>query len=126
MGQGSGSAQGAQPLTKEQRLEAAKARMKEKKQAARKDRLQDKYGVTTEFGRKAITAGFKKEDGTADTAAYNRHVTEQSARNYTDGAGNHPFRNADGTGNRTAYRQNVSQQRQEDDAVSALLAMSAL
>ena len=157
MEQTSGSAQRAQ--SKKQRLEAAKARLKEKKQASRKDTLQNKYGVATEQERKAIVAGFKNKDGTADSVAYGRnvrerlardymdttgnhpfrkadgtadltaygqHIREQSARKYTDAAGNHPFRKADGTGDISAYNQNVNQQRQEDDAVSALLAMIGL
>jgi hypothetical protein len=117
---------GSAAPTKQQRLEEARQRMKEKKKASRQATLQHRYGVTSEQERKAITAGFKKEDGTANTVAYKQHVSEQWAKNYTDAAGNHPFRNADGSGNMTAYRQKVSQQRQEDDAVSALLAMSAL
>jgi hypothetical protein len=134
--QGSGSAQGTQPSAKKPRLDEvsakaklkqtrlvdAKARMKGKKQAARRSTLMEIYGVTTEHGKRAITAGFKK----ADMTAYNRNVTEQSARNYTDAAGNHPFVKANGKVDMTAYIQNVSQKRQEDDAVSALLAMSAL
>ena len=108
--QASGSAQAAQPLTKKQRLEEAKARLKEKKQASRKETLQDRNGVTTEHEKRALAAGFTKEDGTPDIATYKRHVVEQSARNYTDAAGNHPFRNADGTGDNTAYSRHITEQ----------------
>ncbi|KAG0164887.1 hypothetical protein DFQ30_009254 [Apophysomyces sp. BC1015] len=53
-------------------------------------------------------ARMKAKKGKPDTIAYNRHRAEQSARNFTDAAGNHPFRNADGSGDVSAYRKTLA------------------
>ena len=64
------------------------------------------------------------DEACVDFKGYNRHIGEQSARNYRDAAGDYDFRNADGSGNVSLYRATVSQQQQDDDAIKELLVLA--
>jgi hypothetical protein len=99
---GAGAAQDPKEA-KRQRLEEAKARMIEKKVAGRKDRLQERHGVSTESARRALMSGLIRPDGTPNTAAFYRQGHEQRARNMRGADGRLLFVDGDGTPDMTAY-----------------------
>lgn len=99
--------------------------MRMKKDKAEFDKLYKEASgddsVLTKWQEKAVKAGFVKDEQKPDTVRYAKSMREQSARNFTDETGAHPFVNDKGEVDVSKYRRHLREQNKEKKARSALL-----
>lgn len=80
----------------------AQQRLAEKRKAARTEKLQETYGISTEEEREALGAGFAAADGKPNVREYRKFIKERKA--FAAG-----FVNPDGKPNVTAYNQHMNE-----------------